>query len=192
MRCHYVMWKRSHHSSIIGFQHYRRLFNFKDKTGLVDLTTFQCYRDYWLKDDWAKQHTQFQLDRLADDEIIVPRKQALGATLGDQYAQAHSHIDWTEFKRIVEYYMGSGIDFNVTNIYPGNMFITKKTIFHRYMEFWWTVMQDVEKQILVDLDCGYQSRTFGFLSERLFTLWLQKAGLRIIELPVLFCPELTA
>ena len=53
-----------------------------------------------------------------------------------------------------------------------NMWITKKDIFDRYCRWLFDILFEVEKGIELQGYDGYQKRVMGFLSERLFRVWL--------------------
>jgi Domain of unknown function (DUF4422) len=69
-----------------------------------------------------------------------------------------------------------------------NMFIMKAGLFGEYMQFWSEVMFNVQAAV------DRSSRYLGYLSERLFSLWvlqkqIENPLLRVADLPYLFCPD---
>ena len=52
------------------------------------------------------------------------------------------------------------------------------------MEWIFGILSEVEKQIDIDNYDDYQKRVFGFLSERLFNVWIKKNNLKIKHLNV--------
>ena len=80
-----------------------------------------------------------------------------------------------------------------TNImYLYNMFVTKREIFDEYSEWLFDILGTLESEIQSDVEtrADYQKRVYGFIAERLFTIYVEymkSKGLRSIELPVVYC-----
>lgn len=53
-----------------------------------------------------------------------------------------------------------------------------------YCSWLFEILSTIESQIDVGSKDAYQSRVFGFLSERLFNVWLDKHNLNIYYAPV--------
>ena len=65
--------------------------------------------------------------------------------------------------------------------YFGNMFVMKRELYHKYMEFLFPLLFELEKRVdLSDYD-GYQKRLFGFLSEFLLYVYVVKNNLKVKE-----------
>ncbi len=69
------------------------------------------------------------------------------------------------------------------------MFVARSDLFDEYMTLWSRIVEHARPLI------APSERVFGYLSERLFTAWLhrlrcERPRLRIVTLPVLFCPEM--
>ena len=56
------------------------------------------------------------------------------------------------------------------------------------MEWLFNILFNVEKKINISSDC-YQERVFGFMAERLFTLYVYHNKLKILELPIVYLDE---
>lgn len=69
-----------------------------------------------------------------------------------------------------------------------NMFITKKKYLNKYCEFLFPVLFYVNKTIdfTDEKYDDYQTRVFGFLSERLFRPWLMTTNYKVTDNPVVF------
>ena len=65
--------------------------------------------------------------------------------------------------------------------YLFNMFICKKKLMDAYAEWLFDILFDLEKQINIDDYDAYNRRVFGFLSERLFNVWIKKNKLKVKE-----------
>ena len=53
-----------------------------------------------------------------------------------------------------------------------NMFIGKKEIMNEYFSWLFTILGYVESKIDIREYSDYQKRVFGYLSERLFNVWI--------------------
>ena len=60
------------------------------------------------------------------------------------------------------------------SMYTCNMFISKKEIFNQYYEWLFEILFELENRIDISKYNDYNKRIFGFLSERLFNVWLEK------------------
>jgi hypothetical protein len=202
----------------IGFEHYRRLF-------LLDpLTADDCAARFprvlearrsmaansllWRYDSDTETFVQYvQLrnslapaeigaltDWIASHDIIVPRRHTF-APLDIQWQQCDLSDElWAHF---IEAIAASKLFQTTTNymnfsqigVHFCNMFIMKVDLFREYMQFWSDVMFSVQGMV------DRSSRHLGYLSERLFSLWvlqkqIENPLLRVTDLPYLFCPEL--
>ena len=216
MRAHYYVWKNKIlELDYVGFHHYRRAFLFdfmmeanatsevaqmcavkaKDRTippPPVDRATFDRYLE-WLQ-NWKLGNISKFKNWVKHFDIIVPRGQLLPGTIGEQYAQCHSLQDWQDLIQILQDHrrfdkVRHCLDFEISYIIPCNMFLMRASIFQDYMEFWYDVMTVLEGSVEVKRD-PYQSRALGFLSERVFTIYLhhlriERPMLRVAELPYL-------
>lgn len=66
-----------------------------------------------------------------------------------------------------------------------NMFVMRKKVFNNYCKWLFSILFETERSINLKEYDTYQSRIFGFLSERLFNVWLEYQNLKSIELPVI-------
>lgn len=159
----YWMWKNCE-DDIIGMVHYRRYF--------FD-TMFKNKKEDILKEDkinaLLKKYT-----------LIVPKKRYLGRrTVHKQYEELHNIKDLEECKKIIEEkypdYVPS-FDKVMENQYlhPYNMFIGKREILNNYFQWLFEILFELEKRIDILQYDKYNSRVYGFLSERLFNVWIEK------------------
>jgi len=74
------------------------------------------------------------------------------------------------------------------SLYLYNMFIMKKDLFQEYCDWLFDILFELEKKISTKDYDSYQKRVFGFLSERLFNIWLEykkkDQNIRIKELNI--------
>ena len=66
-----------------------------------------------------------------------------------------------------------------------NMFVMRKDIFHQYCEWLYNILFEVEKQLDISNYSAYDSRVFGFISERLLDVYVLKNQIPYETLPVL-------
>ena len=72
------------------------------------------------------------------------------------------------------------------------MLVAKKEVFDAYAEWLFDILFEVEKRIQKDVEKRdtYQKRVYGFLSERLMTIYIDlHPELKVKEVPVIFIEE---
>ena len=70
------------------------------------------------------------------------------------------------------------------------MFVMKKEKFDEYCQWLFTILFELEKRIDISNYNQYESRVFGFISERLFNVWLEKQALNTKEIDVVFLEKI--
>ena len=58
--------------------------------------------------------------------------------------------------------------------YNFNMFIMDKKLFNEYAKWVFFILEELEKQVDISNYNDYNKRIYGFLSERLFNVWIEK------------------
>lgn len=134
-----------------------------------------------------------------DFDIILPKK-VLYAYLGmkNQYAINHCANHFQTFNEIIikKYPKFSDVINHVNQsktIYPYNMFVMKREIFLDYHKILFDVLTEMEKYVDLDAMNSYQSRIFGFLSERFLNYYIaflrKESQVRIKELRINFITD---
>ena len=170
----YWMWKNCK-ADIVGLTHYRRYF-FKKR--------FDNKIEKIIDEEYIKKI-------LNDYDLIIPEPEyVLKYTVGQEYKLKHHEKDLKNCRNIVknkypEYlqYFDKVMDSRI--LYQYNMLITNKKLFDNYCTWLFDILFELEK--ITDLSGydDYNKRIYGFLSERLFNVWLLKNNnLKIKELPV--------
>ena len=183
----YWAWKNIK-CDYIGLCHYRRYF-------AKNLFLFRLSKYLYL-DNVEKIILSKMIYKklLMKYDIILPKKWRLyKMNVYSQYKSEHNIDDLDECFKIIcelypEYFKACQIVCNRREIYICNMFVTKKSIFDEYMKWLFDILFALEKRIDISNYDSYQARVYGFLSERLFNVWLEKNknNLNIKEMPVIF------
>ena len=160
-------------SDIVGLVHYRRYF-FENK-----LTNK-------IKNIISKEKIENILNNY---DIIVPKVTKLETTVQKHYAQLHHEKDLLECGKIIkEKFPDYDVSFKEVlesyELYTCNMFITKKELFDEYYKWLFEILFELENRVDISQYSDYDKRIYGFLSERLFNVWLKRKNLKIKELYV--------
>lgn len=130
-------------------------------------------------------------DLLKEYDIVLPKKRNYYIeTINSHYENAHHIKDLKKVEEIIKKYHPDYVNsFNQvmsgTKLHLYNMFIMSKDDFDSYCKWLFDILFRLEKEIdITDYD-NYQSRVFGFLSERLFNVWINKSALKSKEVPII-------
>ncbi len=173
----YTMWKYAE-EDVISLEHYRRLFS----DGKLNLFHYKII-------------TKKKMEKLMDTyDLILPHKQCWPRkkNLVTQYEHEHIKEDIKKLELVVlskypDYKEAwEQVMLRQNYCYPYNMFVGRKKLMDEYCSFLFDILFELEKNI--DVNDGrdlYQKRVFGFLSERLFNVWIcHKGDLKIKELNI--------
>ncbi len=172
----YWAWKNLN-CEYIGLCHYRRYFAKKEKV-----------RDK--KERIMGAHDYESL--LEKYDVILPTKRNYYIeTVRSQYEHAHVKSDLDTVKQVIDelypdYSNAFEVVMNRRRLHILNMFVMKKSLFDEYCKWLFTILFEVEKRVDISSYSVYEARIFGFLSERLFNVWLEKQQLNCKEVPVVF------
>lgn len=173
----YWAWKNTH-DSIVGLVHYRRFFYIGRGTSMHTLSEEEAYK------------------LLKSYDMIIPQETVmLRDTVKTNYEKKHYIKDLLNCREIIskkcpEYLPEFDKVLNKHSYYPFNMFICKRELFEEYMEWVFGILFELESITDISEYDEYNKRIFGFLSERLFNVWLlHHKSLKVKELKVLN-PEL--
>lgn len=175
----YWAWKNLQ-CDYIGLCHYRRYFC----SGRYGSDVDSKRKSIFQRSDYEKLLQQY--------DIILPKKRNYYIeTVRSQYEHAHNKSDLDEVKRIIdekypEYGEALTKVMNRASLHIYNMFAMKKVLFDEYCEWLFEILFELEKRIDISQYSQYEARVFGFLSERLFNIWLEYRKLKSIDVPVVF------
>lgn len=158
----YWIWKNDN-SDVVGLVHYRRYF--------MNLFERIVYHPM----------SSNKINKIMNnyDMILPVRSVMLHSTVYSQYKDNHYIKDLDICREIIKNDFPDYIDaFDSTmkehEYYEYNMLICKKKYYNQYMEWLFKILFKAEKQIDISEYSDYDKRVFGFLSERLFNVWIKK------------------
>ncbi|MDO4225685.1 MAG: DUF4422 domain-containing protein [Bergeyella zoohelcum] len=162
----YWAWKNKFffNCEYIGLVHYRRYFK---GNGLIfkNKKIASCYE---------------LCNLLREYDVILPKQRNYYIeSVYIHYKNAHFVQDLDKAKSIIsnrhpEYLESFEKVVNGKKLYLYNMFIMKCDLLNDYCEWLFDILFALEEQLDISQYNLYQKRVFGFISERLFNVWLDK------------------
>lgn len=172
---------KNNQSDYKGLVHYRRHFTFLDKFSDFKTGKFELI----LKEEQLKV-------LLEKTEIVLPKKRHYYIESNySHYAHAHNGRDLDVTKTVMSELYPDYIDafdkvMNQTSAHMFNMMIMKRDKFDAYCQWLFDILFEVEKRIDISNYDPYEARVFGFISELLLDVWIEKNHYSYIEKPVMF------
>ena len=160
----YWIWRNDSESRYISLEHYRRVF-------LTSKSNWFSYR--FLEDEEI-------LRILRRKRIILPLLHHFEKDIETQYKEHHVEEDLRTMKETI-HRLFPEYDEDFTSVLKShdivlfNMFVMKREDLDGYCRFAFPILDEVfrlKKDDITKRD-GYQKRAIGFLSERLFNVWLR-------------------
>jgi hypothetical protein len=186
-------WKNLKDADIVGLCHYRRYFDFHK----------QCIQ--FLPDTYFPMSSFNDLDYSIDSKtikeilggrVVVPKALPWNETLQQQYCENHISDDYRTLESIIkETQPAKYVEaFNKQikegyKLRPYNMMVMRRDDFDAYCSWLFDILSRVEKAVDISHYSNYQKRIFGFMSERLMSVWLDAERKQLIELPVIIFDE---
>lgn len=165
----YWMWKNVK-TSIKGFCHYRRYFTHDtlkyNEKKILSITE--------------------AINDLDDRTVIMPQKKYYNVSSKELYLRSGYIKDLETTRRVInekypDYLYEWDKMIKENNGYITNMMICQSSIFDKYCEWLFDILEEVEKR--TDLS-GYskeEARIYGYLSERLLGVWIEHNNLKVKE-----------
>ncbi len=165
----YWIWKNTS-DKYVGLVHYRRYFS-------------KSFRKIIISE-------KDLLDKLNKYDIVVPERVYLKQTLSDQFKNSFTQteldlIEESISKNFPEYIPAYKNMMQGHLIYFCNMLVCKKELLDAYCDWLFTILFDIEKHVDMTNYNSYQKRLYGFISERLLTLWILYNNLKICEIGII-------
>jgi hypothetical protein len=203
----YWVWKNTS-VNIVGTCHYRRYFTQKKEPFLHQIKRVLYYPaglwkkrvgliytgniNYWQKFILQENEINALLNKY---DIILPTRRILRQSIKKHYEKYHNSQDLILLNEILneffpEYKSSFQQVINGHRLFANNMFIMKNDKFQQLMEWLFFILFTFEKRSNLGHYSGYQERIFGFLSERLITLWIVHNQLNYKELNLIYFKKL--
>ncbi|WP_076459656.1 DUF4422 domain-containing protein [Limosilactobacillus caccae] len=172
----YWIWKNSKAKNV-GLAHYRRFFYSKSIGG-----RFAMYAYLILMGSRVKPASVDQLDGLLEDYdwVVAHPEDEGGKDLWTQFNKANHEIDMQNTRNVIAEKYPDYVDafdkvmHSSSWMSPYNMFYSSKEKMDEYSAWLFDVLFEVEKRTDMTGYTDYQKRLYGFLSERLLNVWLEK------------------
>lgn len=179
----YWAWKNLK-CDYIGLCHYRRYFAHTVSGSDMEKKKLAILQ----RTDYEKLLKQY-------DVILPKQRNYFIETVRSQYEHAHNKNDLALTEQIVaelypEYSEAFCKVMGRTKLHIFNMFVMKKEKFDEYCQWLFTILFELEKRIDVSNYNQYEARVFGFISERLFNVWLEEQVLKVKEIDVVFLEKI--
>ena len=174
----YWAWKNVF-ADFIGLVHYRRYF-----TRRTSWTVEARKEQILTRQEWE--------DKLARCPVIVPNKRRYWIeTNRSHYNHAHPREGLDRTERIVQERYPEYLPFftrvmNRTWAHMFNMFVMRRDLYAGYCEWLFGILFELEKQLDISRYDAFQARVFGFISELLLDVWLEKNSVEYKEQNVSF------
>lgn len=161
----YWVWKNVKDVEIVGSCHYRRylindlgkVWTSQEMTHILKhydlITTKNLQLNYSYYDGFSHNHKQYYLDETAK-------------VIEELYPE-----DYPVYEKLV----------HEKHTYFGNMLIARKEVYDEYMEWLFSILQTLEKWIVIEEDDSYHRRIFGFISEFLLLVWVTCRKKKVYE-----------
>lgn len=175
----YWMWKNDTESDVTGLMHYRRYFDFANKYPDHHQTEVFLDGQVFDFDEYGEKASQ-QIAGLMDEyDIILPEPHKMPFSVETNYREAHHPEDLDTTRQIIkdkypEYIDAFDTCMKKETFFLFNMFVAKREIFEQYAEWVFDVLFELENRIDISYYNVYQARIFGFLTERLFGVFIEK------------------
>lgn len=168
----YWIWRNDKSSQYKGLCHYRRYITTK-----------------WLSNDIKNAIDSKMIeDILGKYDIILPQKQYFVRKAKDNYLRCGYQRDLNNLREVIrdlypEYLDTFDLVMNSNSSYLMNMMVASKNTFDSYCKWLFDILFQLEKITDLTNYSVQESRIYGYMSERLLTVWVIYNKLRVKEFP---------
>jgi SAM-dependent methyltransferase len=189
LSAYYKIWKEGPRSDIVGFCHYRRLFNF-GAAGSTERETVLSAND--LKTHTGSYFDEHVLERVYGNAIICAQPMPLSQTIWEHYDSWHNIKDYCRIlssisRRYPELFPFSVEHFESKQLYYNNVLVINWYFFNELCTLWFDLLQEFEREVPAYRGTAFQNMDVSFLAVRIFDLWVRhkkSMGTTIIETPI--------
>lgn len=180
-----ISYKNSMYCELTGLYWF-----WKNEAQDFDVVVLNHYRRLFLNEQGIYLSHKEISDLLLQHDAFVPYPKYYPVSISQQYEIMHYEKDWAVLKTVLsekypEYdYHKIWDQSNKGFLY--NMFGLKVSDFNRMMTFLFDVLFEVEKRVDISDYSVQQQRIFGFMAERLTSLFIQENFSNIAYLPIEF------
>lgn len=167
----YWAWKNLNNVDIIGLVQYRRYFFKKFRNRKLNNVLDKCDIIHLMK----------------DSDVILPKmRHYYIETNYSHYIHAHHQVPLDETRRIIislypSYLVSFDKVMSKRSAHMFNMFIMKKKYFNEYCEWLFKILKNVEDSVDISNYSLQEKRVFGYLSELLIDVWIDKNNISFVE-----------
>lgn len=185
----YWAWK-NFEADYVGFYHYRRYLNFLAEPGFHENTSVDAENAAtaiaFLSTDAQKASLEKMLSIC---DVVTAQRSHLIPSVEAQYCSVVERAPWQAFLAEIKKRFPQAMDaetyFQVVSAMPiCNMYVMKKSVFDRYCEDLFAIIDPVFQQIGAPYN-AYNNRYPGFLAERFLGYWLHIHQICALEVPMI-------
>lgn len=173
----YWIWKNSKRD-LVGLNHYRRFF----KAHESDIKMFQNTEtgDLYGYDGERRVASAADFSEFSRGvDIIAATPVSAMGTIKQNFENFHNGMDLYLMREVIRRLHPSYVDafdffLSYTSLSNCNMFVGKKEVLDDYFKWIFDIVFAMKEMRFYRDYQGYQARIFGFVSERLFNVWLCK------------------
>lgn len=186
----YWAWKNLNDVDVIGLCHYRRYFDFNRQChNWAPYTVLSTDKFEQLNRDIPER----VLSQVASGQVVVTKPTNCQFNLMVDYCCYHNSDDFKVLQHVIMTTQPENIRkafykvmYGSNRKYTYNMFIMRWADFDAYCTWLFPILADVERAIDITHYNAIQKRIFGYMSERLFNIWLLANGKKLIRKPVMW------
>lgn len=162
----YWAWKNLR-ADYVGLVHYRRYFTRKEAHSERDKRA-----EILTKKDWEKL--------LADKPVVVPDKRRYYIESNkSHYLHAHRAEGLNALDAVIradypDYVPAMETVMKRTWAHMFNMFVMRKDLYDAYCQWMFDILEKIEAKVDITGYSAYEARIFGFISELMLDIWLEK------------------
>lgn len=174
----YWAWKNLN-ADYIGLCHYRRYFTRKEVHSIKEKRNQILTGEEWKT-------------LLNQNSIVIPDKRRYYIETNESHYKHAHHSEGLDVTKDViqakypEYLAAYKTVMQRTWAHMFNMFVMRKDLYDEYMQWMFSILLELEKRLDITNWSVYEARVFGFVSELLLDVWLEKKQLPYAEQNVSF------